>query len=1295
MASYVVLAGLIIYLLREVVSARQDSRVEIRDNVLAPEELQKHAVDIARNHPVGKSSKSLHWLIRRLNDNYGLIADVYRALNADIKSSFPTAPAAEWLLDNFYIIEEQVKLIRRNLARGHYSRLSVLKKGYLKGYPRVYAIALELVAHSDGRIDEKMLTDFINAYQSQSLLSMGELWAMPVMLRIALIDSIRNICEQIEASRRQWHRADDAEARIARHEADEQKIGEILEMETGRDEDISPSFIEYLLRKLRKRGNCLSTVTALLDMRLREGNTSTGAVTGLEHQLQAEMEVLIGNSITGLRLISDIDWTEIFESLCKVEQILREDPCGIYTQMDFESRDYYRHEVEKLARGFRTSEISVAEKAVECAEKSSEKPPQNHVGYYLAGKGRKILLNALGNHTRRRWRFLPVPAGKPVRLYFGLIIGLMAFLVSYFAYYSSMRGGPGAAVWIIPSVLLLAVPCSELAISFVNTVVSHVLKPSRLPKLELKDGIPQELATFVIIPTLLPNPARAKDLAEQLEVYYLANREKNLYFALVGDFKDAGSETQEADESIINEALEEIKKLNDKYSADGRDIFYYMHRKRTYHKSQGRWMGWERKRGAIVEFNRLLRGSPDTGFTTVSGDVSVLPQIKYVITIDADTNLPMGTAKRLIGTMAHPLNRAVVNETTGIVAEGYGLLQPRISIGIPGANRSLFTRIFAGQGGIDPYTTAVSDIYQDIFDEGIFTGKGIYDVDIFRRVLEDRIPDNAVLSHDLLEGCHMRAGLVSDIELVDGYPARYNSWSARQHRWVRGDWQLLPWLAGRVRDREGKIIENRLSGLSKWKIFDNIRRSLLYPSLLLLFLAGLAFLPGNPLVWMGFAVFVAVSPLTTGILNTLIAGSVRFKPGKTNSTSMTGMKAALLQSLLLFTFLPHQAYLMFDAIIRTLFRLFFSHKKMLEWVTAADVEAAAKNDPGSFYKNMWPSLAAAAAVLSLSWMNAGAGLFIAVPAAILWLMAPAVAYMISKPYKKRREKLPDKDMKLLRRIARKTWRYFEDFAGENDNYLPADNFQEDPPKGSAHRTSPTNIGLLLISVISACDMGYIGLGEMGGRFEKILDTIEKLEKWRGHLYNWYNTVTLETLRPLYISTVDSGNFTGYMMAVKEGILENLRGPVPKPSFASGLLDTLELMNEEEGADAGEDIKETLAGLAAGQSMDLKKWESVLKEINAWLEASNGSSNTSQNGKKSAPESSGKHIWKQKLAGMADSFLRELYYFFPCLLKPGNAAASRSRARGFHARSGFAGSAAAAVSFGAQPPLRRAGKRRRT
>ena len=1262
MATYLILLGFIIYLLILLSIHKVERYGQMRDMILSAEELQKHAMEIARNHPVGKASKSLHWLVRRLNENYAFIINVYKALNIDVKRSFPTAPAAEWLLDNFYIIEEQVKLIRRNLSKGGYSRLPILTEGYLKGHPRVYAIALEMVAHTNGSIDEKTITTFIQAYQSQTLLSMGELWALPLMLRISLVESIRNECEKVRNSRIEWHRAEEFMSRIISLGGDEQQIDAILGRYFDERNELTPSFAEHLIQGLRKQGKGHSAVTALLDKRLENGYYSIKKLTEAEHLMQAEMQVAISNSITGLRLISDLDWSEIFELLSNTEQILRQDPNGIYGLMDFESRDFYRHEVERLARAYRIPEIHVARVAVECASECEATAPQDHVGYYLVGKGRKTLIGVLEKATGRYLGFSLAPFKRPKRLYTIMVFLLTVFLVSYFTYYALSHDNAARPALSILAALLVIIPCSEFALTLTNTIVNHIFTPTMLPKLELKTGIPEELATFVIVPTLLTSTAGAVDLISQLEVYYLANREKNLFFALVGDFKDAPSQEQKKDEAIIKTALEEIAELNRKYSGNGPGIFYYMHRKRVFNAAENRWMGWERKRGAIAEFNRLLRGDPDTGFTICSGDVSLLPAIGYVITLDADTNLPMGAARRLIGTIAHPLNRASIDKERGLVREGYGLIQPRICVSITASNCSYFTKIFAGQGGLDPYTTAVSDIYQDIFDEGIFTGKGIYEIDAFTNVLEKKIPDNTVLSHDLIEGCYLRAGLASDIELVDGYPASYSSYSARQHRWTRGDWQLLPWLGREVRNREGEKVRNSLSGLCKWKILDNLRRSLLSPSLLVLLFAGITLLPGSDLVWLGFALLVTFSPLTTGILNALLTGNIRFLRNRTNSTIITGIKAAIYQSLLLFMLMPHQSKIMLDAVVRTIYRVCYSHKNMLEWITAADVEANAKNTVGSYFRKMWVVLPASSIVI-IGAIWAKSSILLAFIAAVLWLLSPWVAHSISRPVPKKRYRLTHSDINVLRRVSRKTWRYFEDFAGEEDNYLPPDNYQENPPKGAAHRTSPTNIGLMLLSALSAGDMGYVGFKGLADILGSTISTVERMEKWRGHLFNWYDTKTLEVLRPMYVSTVDSGNLVGYMIVVREGLKEYLKKKVPMPSLAMGIKDTLELVCEEEGKEIDQSLRQTLVELSKKEQMDPLSWASVLEGIAAWLKneildqaISDSQKNESSHMKKSKRFANGLQLandyrWSSKLNDMVQSFMDELLLFYPFLNQP--------------------------------------------
>lgn len=1226
-AAIVAAAGLIIILLTAILLRKRIEYIDIMDTLLGRNELQRHATEIARSHITGRRKDSYRWLLPRMNDNFKSISGVYDALNRDIDNMFPTAPAAEWLLDNFYVLQEQAEDIRRNLSKGFPSGLPVLKNGVYKGYPRVYAIALELVSHTDGALDEKILTDFVKSYQSESLLSMSELWALPIMLKVALMEDIRQICDKIEESQKDWHQADEAAEFIANNlNMGEERLVQIMEERLRNS--LSPAFVEHFLHKLRRKGVNISKVIAHLDRVLAEENRSTEKVTETDHQLQASRQVSIGNAFTSLRFISAANWSELFEELSHVEQLLREDPAGVYPEMDFESRDYYRNTIQKLAGTYKTTEIQVARKAVECAQQEEglkdPESPMKHVGYYLVGRGRGQMEEKAGF----RHQHVPLYKKYPITLYVGSILLATLLITAAFISYGGRAEAHASVVRLLLVAVAVLLPASDIAVSLINSILSHCLKPTLLPKMELREGIPEEAATMVIVPTLLPNEKRARDLMAQIESVYLANKDRNIYFALVGDFKDADKKILPEDEKISKAVQEELERLSKAYAGEGVNRFFYFHRYRQFSERQGKWMGWERKRGAIAEFNQLLRGRKDTSYNIIRGDITKIPKIKYIITLDADTNLPMGAARKLVGTMMHPLNRAVVDQRKGIVTQGYGLLQPRVSISITSANSTPYTRIFAGQGGIDPYTTAVSDIYQDLFGEGIFTGKGIYDLEVFENVLGNAIPDNTVLSHDLLEGSYVRTGLVTDIEMVDGYPARYNSASMRLHRWVRGDWQLLPWLGASLRNRAGEKIRNPLPAVSRWKIFDNLRRSLMNPALLLLILLGVSVLPGSSLVWLGLALFTAGLPVILYVLNAVLSGNFRFYPEKRYSTVIGGFKGALYQAGLLIVFIPYQAYLMLNAILKTLGRVFFTRRNMLEWVTAADMEASLKNNSASFWRKMWVSPVLGIVIVVLAFFQAPASFPVVVLLGIAWVLAPSIAYGISKPYERKIEILPPADLQRLRLLARKTWAFYEDFAGEEDHYLPPDNFQEEPTKVVAHRTSPTNIGFLLLAYIAARDMGYIGTLEMLQRMDKTLSTIEKMEKWNGHLYNWYDTTNLAVLRPRYVSTVDSGNFIGYLMLLEQALKEYAKRPLLDISLVRGLKDVLLLAKEElEERGAGISTEDVEALLQKGK-IEKQEWNSILDRLESDME------------RLAAAKEFSESFWGPRLAGMVKALKEE-------------------------------------------------------
>ncbi len=1124
----------------------------IKDVLLTPEQLENHAMEIAQSHSVSGRKRSARLLGARLGNSFQTISSIYKRLNEDARKGESMSPASEWLLDNFYKIEEQAKRIRRDLIKDRFLKLSILDNGPFAGYPRAYAIALEMVSHTDGRVDEGLLVKFVRTYQSETVLSIAEIWSLPLMTGIALIENIRGICEKIYDTQYQYRKAE----KTAQKEQSEM-LEEILKNleNTGR---INTGYIEHLLGILRKKGVDTGEITHLIDEELEAYDTDVRKVIIREHEEQAALKVSIGNAITSLNIISVLDWSSIFETLSVVDDILMDDPAKVYARMDYESRDYYRRQIELISKKCRTSEISIAKKAVELGEEAAKNgcdEKLQHVGYYITDRGRKKLFEEYGlkGFTRHFHDYNVLVYLVPILL---ISVAVSAGLIWY-AYDVAVKYGILLAVM---TGIAVVVPASDIAVAIVNWIYTHAVRPAFLPKLEYKQGIPEDASTLVAITALLPGEKRVKELIERLEIYYLSNREENLYFALVGDFKDAVHKELPGDRDIIKAAREGINRLNRTYAGD-KDIFFFLHRHRQYCEEQDNWMGWERKRGALVELNQLIAGAEDTSYSITAGDVTRLKAVRYVITLDADTKLPMDTAKKLIGCITHPLNRASISDGENIVREGYGLIQPRINVDVESANRSLFTRIFTDQGGIDPYTTAFSDIYQDLFSEGIFTGKGIYDIYVFNKVLKDAIPDNTVLSHDLLEGSYLRTGLATDLNLIDDYPSRYHSYITRQHRWTRGDWQIIRWLLSKVKNRKGEYVDNPLSLLSKWKILDNMRRSLASISTVLLLILGLTVLPGNPLVWVFFAVLTVLFPLITGILDYIILKYYKTVREKLHGDLITGLKSTLYQAVLMFVFLPHHAYIMADAIIRTLYRVLVSRRNLLEWVTAADVEKKLKSDRAGFVRRMRPAIYIAVAMIVLVLIIRPANWKYAVALGTVWVFSPIIAYRISRDEDRRVARLPEEDIRELRRFARKTWAYYEDFAGPENNYLPPDNFQVNPANGVAHRTSPTNIGFFLISMLGARDFGYLSTTQMIEKVEKTISTVEKMDTWKGHLFNWYNTKTLEPLRPYYVSTVDSGNMVGYLITLEEGLKEYLERPLFGRELVEGLRDTAWLVGE--------------------------------------------------------------------------------------------------------------------------------------
>ncbi|WP_192929721.1 GH36-type glycosyl hydrolase domain-containing protein [Alkaliphilus serpentinus] len=1164
--------------MKDYYNVKRDKIAYMKDILLNIEDLGDHGREIAKEHTVvrGKRTKKLTF---RLDYNFKEIVEVYLSLSDKSKNRREISPPAEWLLDNFYKIEEQVKEIKQALMAERYSRFDLLDNGLLKGYPRVYVIAMEMVSHTDGRIDEDTIKHFIRAYQSKAVLATKEIWSISLMIKLALIENIRVICERIRATEGEWLKAEGA----INHKS--HQLLELVKENFENHQGVNSSYIEHLLKRLRREGIESGEIIGYIEKRLMDYDISISQLIEEEHRSQAGRKISIGNAITSLNAIASIDWNDIFESLSIVEEILRKDPLEVYKTMDFESRDYYRRQIDIIAKKNHLSERRVAKAALELAEGSHKKglkDKTSHVGYYIVDKGRKQLMSQLG---------LSKDQVRPKRLsHYFLSIAIIAAIVILV---SLLQLPPSEALSLyILTIILLMIPASSIAVILTNWRYMTTVPPVFMPRIEFKEGIPRKAATMVVVPTLLTSPQRAKELTEMLEVYYLANKEENLYFALVGDFKDGDYEDSPEDEEILNTAIDGIKALNHKYSKDV-ELFHYFHRKRQLSKTQKKWMGWERKRGALVELNQLLKGSKSTSYQTITGNLGNFAELKYIITIDADTILPIDAAKSLIGIMSHPLNHPVVDMERGIVTEGYGLIQPRIKEDFESANKSAFTKIFAGDGGIDPYTTVFSDVYQDLFGEGIFTGKGIYHLELFNRLLTDAIPDHTVLSHDLLEGSYLRTGLATDVELIDGFPAKYSSYIKRLHRWVRGDWQLIRWLPSRIQNRRGKTIDNPLSRLSKWKIIDNLRRSLVSVSLTVLIVAAALILPGSFLWWLAITLFTLSLPLLTGGINQM-RGMIHSTDGVGNGLLATGLGKNLKYVVLTFVFLPFEAYVMMDAIIKALFRMFISKEKLLEWVPIADVESKQKGDFESFIYQMKSAPVISIALLLAVVLYRPQHLAYIIPICALWLVSPWIAYYISREETIKPEELLPHEEKVLRRIARKTWGYFEDLANEENNYLPPDNLQIEPENGVAHRTSPTNIGFYLLAIVTARDFGYITTSKMVADIKECITTIERMETWKGHLFNWYDTRSLRVLKPSYVSTVDSGNFITYLITLSSSLEDILNSPLINPKLLEGLLDTME--EEEENHPYRKRIEEALK-----DKLTLNKWLQLVEELSEYQE----------------------------------------------------------------------------------------------
>ena len=1133
----------------------------IRGEVLGADRLAKHARNIARKHRLlpPKKQRGPGPLLLRLDDTRKVLDEVHDRLSQAAERGVDISPAGEWLLDNSYIVQEHVREIWTNLPGGYYQELPKLANGTLAEYPRVYDVAIELIAHTEGHLSLENITLFVREYQKVAALKMGELWAIPTMLRLGLVENIRRMTLRVDARLDEVEVADEwAEQLMAASEKSPEALTKALSEFIDHHPPFTPTFVTRFLHQIRGYQANFTPLIWLEQWIGEDGPTAEEAVTRSNRRIAAT-QVTVANCITSLRTIARLDWKDFVESQSATEKILRKDISGDYAKMTFPTRDHYRHVVENIAKRTKIAEEEVASAALELSAASGESVSRlSHIGYYLVSDGRYDLERQMGYVPPIRERIYRWTQRNPNTLYFGSItIAMVAALAAIFLI---VRPTGFDSVTLL---LLALLPASEVGAGLANQLVTLLMPPRTLPKMEFRDdGIPREYRTAAVVPTLFGSVKAVQEALEHIEVQYLANRDPNLYFAILSDFTDSPTETREGDAEIIEAAEKGIRYLNLKYAADARDVFYLFHRPRLWNPQQGVWMGWERKRGKLGQFNRFVRSQAAGAFSTVVGDTSTLKGIKYVITLDSDTVLPRDAAQMLTGAIAHPLNRAEYDSELGRIVRGYGILQPRVGVSLTSAHASLFAAIHSGHPGVDPYTTAVSDVYQDLFSEGSFTGKGIYDVDAFEEATHGRFPENTLLSHDLIEGAYSRAALATDIEVYDDYPARYLTYTRRKHRWIRGDWQLLQWLGNTVPGPQGPE-PNRLSAISRWKIFDNLRRSLIEISQLALLFAGWFLFPGPAMLWTLIVLALIAFPWALSLVLAALRPPIDQSWLAYYAAVGRDALVSVQQFVLAVTFLPHQAVVSGDAILRTLVRLMITKRKLLEWQTASQVERAMSRSRVEVWRRMWPvvaiGLVVAAAVL-FEEQKLGGGtirghlffLGATAPLIALWLASPSIAVGLSKPATPRELRLSEAERAITLRYAKLHWNFFEHFVNEATHWLSPDNFQEDPEPVIAGRTSPTNIGLQCLATVVANDLGFIDLEGMIERLERVFRSLERMRRYRGHFYNWYNLNDLRVLEPAYISTVDSGNFAGHLIALKQSCLQSINRPDCTPEQAKRL-----------------------------------------------------------------------------------------------------------------------------------------------
>ncbi len=1127
----------------------------LRSELFTSEKMERFGKKLASSHKLNTNPSHDH-LLPRLAENEIILHEVRKLLTDSIRRKNQITPAGEWLIDNFYLIEEHIRNAKIDFPKGYSENLPQLIHGNATVVTRIYDIILHIISHSDGRIDIDSLSTYINAYQSVTVLKLGELWAIPIMIRLALIENLRRVSARIAIDRVDRNLADYwAHQMIDTAEKDPKNLILVIADMARSNPPMGSAFVSELTRQLKGKGLELAMPLHWIEQQLIEIGMTGVELINTEVQKQSADQVSMSNSIGSLRMFSGIAWNHFVESHSIVDQILRNDQFGTYGLMDFTTRDCYRHVIEHISKNSELSEPEVAQLAIDLTHSKEQTDDLRslHVGYYLIDQG---------VHKTKHLARVKLSAIKKLRqhiskytfLIYTFSIFWITTIISTFIIYEAYLDTKNAYLLILIS-LLVIICSSQLAISLVQFFSTLIVKPKLLPRMDFSKQIPSHARTLVVIPVMLTTSDEIERLIEGLEVRFLANRFDYLHFGLLTDFTDAAQETLPEDDALIQLAQLKIGELNSKYGKEEQDLFYLFHRPRHWNSQENVWMGYERKRGKLSELNGLLRGGAKDRFSLIVGKQTLFPYIQYVITLDADTQLPLGAACQLIGTISHPLNQPWYDDLKKRVTRGYGIIQPNVAVSLPDITSSLYAKMHGNEPGIDPYTRASSDVYQDLFSEGSFIGKGIYDVDMFIKVLDGKFAENGILSHDLLEGCYVRSGLLSDVQLYEKYPTSYNVDMKRQHRWIRGDWQIFAWFLPYVPGFKRTWNKNPISGLSRWKIFDNLRRSLVPISYTALIIIGWLLLE-NTLFWTILTASIIVLPIIISLAWATLNKPKEVIISHHIKNTFHHIGEIFIKTLFRIICIPYEAFSNLNAIICTIWKVLISRKKLLEWNSSAHSEKTSENSLFKSYLSMWLEPIVTIPIGIYLFLYDPSKLIVVGPVLSLWIIAPTITWLVSRPKPKQLTILNPYQHFFLRKLSRKTWRFFEQFVDQNNNWLPPDNYQEQPIAMIAHRTSPTNIGLSLLSNLTAYEFGYINVRSYLERTSKTLQTMSKMERFRGHFFNWYDTQSLIPLLPKYISTVDSGNLVGHLLVLRQGLITMPYQQNKCSKIFEGLYDTL-------------------------------------------------------------------------------------------------------------------------------------------